>query len=217
VALATAIMAVSSTGPAVALDLSGDLYLGGYMGGSHLRNIDRRDHSFALRSDVGAGESIGGVIGFTMPSGFRAEAEIVQRRDARDPMRMSGVNGLGAVGANANALSSVTSSSGMVNSYFDLPLGFGSIVPYVGAGIGAARLSPDAAGNSFTVTEDSELALAYQGMLGVSFHFTPRAALTLGYRYFAAQEPRFRDGFGNALRSSDYRSHNIEAGFRLRF
>ena len=83
--------------------------------------------------------------------------------------------------------------------------------PYVGVGLGLARLSYTEVIEDEPDGEGDDTVFAYQGMLGVGFPLSEKTEARMGYRYFATADADFDE-----LEAS-YGTHSIEAGIRFRF
>ena len=66
-------------------------------------------------------------------------------------------------------------------------------------------------------TTDSDTVFAYQFLAGIGYAPSnlPSTQWTLGYRYLGTDDPEF--AAGAAKISTEYNSHNVEAGLKLRF
>lgn len=89
--------------------------------------------------------------------------------------------------------------------------------PYVGAGIGAARLTAD----DLTVTgrslaDDEALVFAYQFGGGVELGLTRSLSLDFGYRFLGTTKAKFAEANGGEFKSG-YLSHSAMLGLRLGF
>lgn len=103
----------------------------------------------------------------------------------------------------------ITSASVMANGYYDFDTRTVA-TPYLGVGLGFARLDIDTGYES-----DDDLVFAYQINLGVNIELTKSAALDLGYRYFATEDPSYElGGTGYEL---EYSSHLALAGIKVAF
>ncbi len=100
----------------------------------------------------------------------------------------------------------------MGNAFFDIPTGL-PLRPYVGAGVGfgIARASEDIFDSS-----DSDLVGAFQLMAGLGYDISPKATLTIGYRYFTTTDPDFVLAPSQFF-ETEYTSHDILFGARFRF
>jgi opacity protein-like surface antigen len=101
----------------------------------------------------------------------------------------------------------------MVNAFYDIPTGT-SIVPYIGAGAGLARVDLDVPGIGLN-ENDSVFAYQFMGGLGYTPSTVPNTTLTVGYRYFASDDPSF--GLGATTVEHELSSHNVEVGARFAF
>jgi opacity protein-like surface antigen len=97
----------------------------------------------------------------------------------------------------------------LVNGYFDLVRGK-KIVPYITAGIGAAKVDADV--NHFAHVDD--IGLAYQVGAGIAYHISDNWHIDLKYRFMSVVEV---DGFGLENLNPEFTSNNIFVGVRYRF
>ncbi len=158
----------------------------------------------ALTTDFDHGWGLAGAVGYKYRSGLRVEGEISYRDNEAD-----------SVGGSAASSGDVTSFGFMANVLYDF--GNGKIVPYIGAGIGLARVSFDAispVGGS--TVDDSDTVFAYQGIAGVAMPLNDLVALSLDYRYFATADPDFTTGSGTGV-EGEYANHTIMVGLRFSF
>ena len=110
----------------------------------------------------------------------------------------------------------------MVNGYVDLS--DGSIQPFIGAGIGVARIDLQfvAARAPFPTEAPRELIndrgteFAYQLMGGLAVPLTERLRLTAQYRWFDVGKFELEDVRGERVTRS-LSSHNLDLGLRLAF
>jgi opacity protein-like surface antigen len=89
--------------------------------------------------------------------------------------------------------------------------------PYVGAGIGAARM--EASGLKVTgqpMGSGTSVVLAYQLGAGLDLELTRRVSLDLGYRFFGSTQPKFTETSGRSFKM-DYFSHSAVFGLRYGF
>lgn len=116
----------------------------------------------------------------------------------------------------------ITTLSGLLNLYYDFPVS-SNFEPYIGAGIGVSRASAEdvvanSPGTDLTVRLDgSSTVLVYQLMAGVAYYFSPRTALTLGYRYFNVAKQSFDSDQVGEVKADGFGVHNIELGLRFGF
>jgi OOP family OmpA-OmpF porin len=92
----------------------------------------------------------------------------------------------------------ISAWAAMLNAYYDFNKG-GRFEPYVGLGVGAARLEGNAVFNGVNDEFDTDdTVLAYQGIVGVAIGLGERWDLDIAYRYFAAPDAEF-DGFQDTV------------------
>jgi OOP family OmpA-OmpF porin len=147
-------------------------------------------------------------LGYAFANGFRAEGEISHRYndfgdDAAIPLDDGNVHAWAA----------------MLNGYYDFNRG-GSVQPYIGVGVGGARLNISADGPALGFIKDDDTVLAYQAMIGIAFDLTEQLALDVGYRYFVADEVEL-DGISPNLTAAaftaDYEHQAVTLGLRYQF
>ena len=116
----------------------------------------------------------------------------------------------------------LTTLSGLVNLYYDFPVS-STFEPYIGAGIGISRGSAEnvvatSPGTDLNVRLDgSSTILVYQLMAGAAYYFSPKTALTLGYRYFNVARQSFDSEQFGEVEADGLGIHNIELGLRFIF
>ena len=179
--------------------------------------------TFDSDADYDKGIGVYTSLGYSYNSGWRTELEFSYRNhDARhwvsQPPIFSGFTGGTLDGE-------VSSYAFMANLLKDF--GRGAVSPYVGAGIGLARVkseltgvNPGAIGGySPMIVDDADLTMAYQGIAGLAFQLAEGLALDLSYRYFGTLQPEFAGTLGGApfTYKTDYTSHNVFAGLRWNF
>src|SRR5262245_49740324 len=109
-------------------------------------------------------------LGYAFPnSGFRLEGEISHRYNdfGEDEGLLDG---------------NVHAWAAMFNAYYDFNRG-GSIEPYVGVGIGGARLNASANNGISQFTNAEDTVLAYQAMVGLAIGLGEQWDVDIGYRY----------------------------------
>ena len=149
-----------------------------------------------VTNDFDTGWNVDGKIGTRLGSILRAEAELgYQQADIDNP----------------TASGDLSSLNLMVNGLVDLPK-FAMFTPYIGAGLGAARVTADYTDTAPAVTvDDSDWAFAWQALAGLDWNLTDRAALNVGYKYFDAG-----DASPGGIKVDD-RSHSVNVGLRFMF
>ena len=164
-----------------------------------------------LDNDTGYG--IISEVGYAFGNGFRVELNPGYRRTPTGSLHGGNLGGTFSTDGHVEAL------SGMVNVIYEYPTGT-PVSPYIGGGIGVARLKLDTKSTSAgTVIDDTDTQFAYQGIVGASWEFMPNWRLALDYRYFATSDPSFSARVGGTPVSvnSEYRSNNVFLTLRYTF
>lgn len=113
------------------------------------------------------------------------------------------------LGATDDTGGSTRTISAMLNGYFDL--GHGWFRPYIGGGVGAARVQAhNIAISGGQLFDEKDWSFAWQAMGGVRAFVTPKLALDLRYRYFRAEKVRYA-AFTDTL-STKLSAHSVLAG-----
>lgn len=147
-----------------------------------------------------------GAVGYAFGNGARAELELGHRRS----------NVAGAAAGQATT-GSLDATSLMINGLYDIATGT-DFVPYVGAGIGAARVRANNAGvlTGGATVDGNDTVFAYQGIAGVDYHVNGNWALGASYRYFATQKAEIGTTAGTRA-SVPFRDHAVLLGLRWNF
>jgi len=157
----------------------------------------------------------GGGAGYRFNKYLRADMSMAYRPE-------TSIDSTSAAG-NSNA-SEVDALSVMANVYVDTGQ-FGMLTPYVGAGIGYARLSTGTlttTGGNASETGETADNVAYALMAGGAFHLSDEIALDIGYRFISlgemVQSGQFSDGTtGQATEFDELLVHEVKAGIRIQF
>ena len=146
-------------------------------------------------------------LGYAHSNNVRLEGEVSHRFNQLEPT------------ATIDGAGDVHTWAVMLNAYYDFNRG-GVFDPYIGAGIGAARVFASARDNTGVGGRFNEYsdALAYQLMAGVGLQVTESMSLDVGYRYFVAPDLEF-DGLpvANSPYQADYDHHAVTLGLRWQF
>ena len=169
------------------------------------QKFNNLNNSFSV--DSSPGFSIFGQMGYQFYD-YRLESEVSWRSNT---IRSFTFNSL-----SHNGTGSIQPLNLLFNGYYDIKTG-SSFTPYVGAGIGGARISANSIGyNSKIYIDNDQFVPAYQGIAGVSYAIDSHLSLKADYRYFRAPNARFSEiGLGSA--SSDYANHSVQLGFTYKF
>lgn len=205
VILAAAGFAVAvATAPAVAEDRPVGTYIG-LGAGANIADDTETSGSSVGSTDIEHDTGHVGVLSFghAFANGFRGEVELGSRRNAVDQ------SGATATGGSAGI------KSAMINGLYDFATGT-AFIPYIGGGIGAGHVTLSANPVGATGIEDSDTALALQGIAGVGYMINESWMGTLEYRYFAVPEASLLARDGSAA-DADLSSHSIMIGLRYTF
>ena len=107
--------------------------------------------------------------------------------------------------------------SALFNFYFDFP-NRTRFSPYIGAGIGYAYIDSNVTFGALDYETDSNSALAYQAMAGVSTRLGARAKLYAEYRYFSTEDITFSNLSPiGTLVEGPFQAHSVIGGVRFEF
>ena len=140
-------------------------------------------------------------LGYAFQNGFRVEGELSHRFNQmrEEPGNLDDGD--------------IHAWAAMANLFYDFNKG-GGLEPYIGVGVGAARLNGSAFNGGLSwIGEDT--VLAYQGMVGVAASVNEQLDIDVGFRYFRADEFEFDEG--NFIGSADYEHQAITVGLRYQF
>ncbi|MFZ4762632.1 MAG: outer membrane protein [Alphaproteobacteria bacterium] len=140
--------------------------------------------------------------------GFRPEIEVGYRESDVNTHRLNGGSPL------AGPTGRVSNLYAMANIIHDFHTG-SKFTPYLGAGLGIARVDASGFGVSAipAVLSDKDNALAYQAIAGVSYQLNNKTALTLDYRYFATEKAKVQSAVGNNTEIRNA-TNNVTVGVR---
>lgn len=146
------------------------------------------------RVDYHSGYDIGTALGY-QSGPLRYEGEINYIRAKVRQFRFSNVTALKPDG-------NTRSLAAMANIFYDFTNADDIIVPFLGAGVGFARVKARLNSQNTPVFSESSLELAYQGMAGVNFNVGENTTITASYRYFTSAHSddlnkRFQTHMGN--------------------
>jgi len=148
-----------------------------------------------LTGNFDTGWSLDGRIGRYASRLFRTELELGYEEANTSPVGMKG---------------KVSNFDIMANGILDIPTE-SSFTPYIGAGVGGARIEADVTAPPIPRFDAADWAFAYQGIAGVDWHLTPQTALGVRYRYLDAQ-PVHLAGF-----KTEHNSGLASAGLKFTF
>lgn len=138
---------------------------------------DNNDYS-PLKASFIAG---GGAFGYKMDD-IRVDVEGVYSQLSKN-------NVTGAAFNPDTVADSLTAISGLVNVYYDIAIEDMPITPYIGVGVGAARISTPL--KTAVDSQTYKFGFAGQVKAGVSYDVTPEVKLYAGARYFGSYGAHF--------------------------
>lgn len=156
---------------------------GVYVSGTAACNFAYAPRKHGAKLSFDPGYFLGTAVGYRICDDFRAEAEFGYRNNHLKRVKF-GYNNESLsfkIGGHAETF------SGMANVYYDVPVCFYSIRPYVGAGIGYAytKFDPHAGASSdVAFGKTHKDGFAWQVMAGVSYPICDHVDLAIEYRFF---------------------------------
>ena len=190
-------------------------YVGGEGAWSHLNDPNATATSPGISTPLkihpGEGFAAGVDGGYEFQSGLRLEGELVYRRHD--------LNSATSAGVTSPTHGSLDNLAIMGNALYDFNNAT-KFTPYVGAGVGAARLHLDDFNSVGSPgLSASDWRLAYQGIAGVRYTIDQNWSASLDYRYFATTDPRFSGTAGGVPSGlkTDYHTHNVMLGVAYHF
>lgn len=164
----------------------------------------RADGVSGLDAEYDPGGMAALALGFEWVDGWRFEGELSWRRSDFD-----NVEDVPADDGRAEIYAA------MLNVYY----GFrkdAAVNPYLGGGVGAARLSVSDLAVGGAAVDDFGGAMAWQGIAGVDFTLSPSWTLSLDYRYFTVDEVKLTDSVQSPFKT-DYTASTAMLGLRVGF
>jgi outer membrane protein OmpA-like peptidoglycan-associated protein len=212
--LALVLLALMATAGSAWAQIPG-WYLGGEGAWSHLNDqsatVMNPGSNTPSKIHPGEGFAAGANGGYEFGSGLRLEGELVYRRHDEKSASVPGVT--------FPTHGSIDNIAIMGNAYYDFHNST-RFTPYIGAGVGAARLHLDDFNNvGAPGLSADDWQLAYQGIAGVRYTIDPNWSASLDYRYFATTDATFRGtvvGTPVGLKT-EYNTHNVMLGVAYHF
>ena len=157
-------------------------------------------------------------LGYAYDNGFRLEGVFEYRNVKLDvPDAFIGTRPTGRLGPNGSGSTRVTDL--MFNAIQDFKFEGSNITPYLGVGVGAARVNTRASSLYFTPSgaqangfDDSGTGYAVNALAGFGIKVSDQMTIDLGYTYLAVPKVEL-DGIDGAYKTS-YQDHAIKAGIR---
>lgn len=184
-------------------------YVSGAGGATWFESADGQAGNTSLETSFDKGYAFLGAAGRQFGNGFRAEGEFGYRNAATNKPKVNS-------GPEFNTDGSMSALSFMANGYYDFDVGM-KIKPYIGGGIGFARVSVnDICINGTQLVDDSDVVFAYQAIGGLGYDPSQNLTAFVEYRYFATLDPSFNASNGGNY-DSQFTSHNAMLGLRYHF
>lgn len=181
-------------------------YIAARFGGCFLNDSTLSEEGFPITVDTefDTGMLFEGAVGYKFVGPYRIEGEVGYRKNDVD--KFSALGGSVAAGGDVDTLSF------MLNGYVEIE-NQSSITPFLGAGIGYAKVSANdiSIPGFITLGSEDDSVFAYQFGAGIGFSATQNFIIDIAYKYFATSDPEFQSI------KAEYGSHNITIGFRYVF
>jgi len=188
-------------------------YLGVFVGGQLLSPAESEDSLGTFNLEYRPAPSGSVVLGWELEPGSsigegRVELEYSRRSNRLDEAEFN--EGKVKGGGDLAAESLLINTFGVYRSASRL-------TPYLGAGIGVARITAaDLTVSGQPLSDDDALVLAYQFGAGFDIELTHFLALDLGYRLFSSAKAKLTEANGDEIKT-EYLSHSAMIGLRLGF
>jgi OmpA-OmpF porin, OOP family len=154
-------------------------------------------------------------IGWTVTEGIRLEFEGGFRSADIETVTVLAGDGIFYFGGEVvDVGADVQAATAMANFYYDMDIFGGDVVPWIGAGLGAAHVE-------YNVTDplgvfsgnDKAWIFAYQLMAGLTFPISEGLSVTASYHYFTTED---FDRTGSTLEvfKTDLTQHSIDLGIQ---
>ena len=190
-------------------------YLAGDLGLSIPRDINASFNDTAVGvfdADYDLDNSVlfSGAVGMHVMPNVRGEFEIAY---SKSDLGDGTVAGTAAAGAG-----DISRLAFMLNGFYDFK-NTSQVTPYLGAGLGLARLN--ASKEALTsIDDESDTVFAYQLAAGVGYDINENVTLNLGYRWFDTAQADFK--YASTIPSTgtatdDFSDHQLRVGLRYNF
>jgi len=197
-------------------------YISGNVGAVFVQDADLTETGPGVSGtgefEFDTGYGVNAALGYSL-DGLRLEAELSYRQADFDQLSVDSITvaGFTITGLGSFDVDGDTSALGLMgNVWYDFDTG-GKLRPFIGGGIGLARVDIDVAsvGGAPVGLSDHDYVFAYQAGAGVGYEISSNTVATLGYRFFGTSDPEFNSG--GFTDETEVRTHNIELGLRFRF
>lgn len=171
----------------------GRFYLASYLGLNTFNSQDLKESTTGIDGSVNYKNAVSfaGALGLRLNRAVRVEGEISYRNAHIDNVTYNGIT------ANGGGRDKTTLY--MANVYYDLPVSWKRLTPFVTAGIGLADHDRNfAPGTGLPSSEGSSMGFAWQAGAGLLYRISPNFAFTGDYKY---------------LKTSDVKTDNYTMGY----
>jgi OOP family OmpA-OmpF porin len=183
------------------------IYVGGSAGVHRTRDAGLGRNGQSTTAGFKAGAAGVAAVGYGFGNGLRTELELGHRTGKVDTLANGGAGAGGKLDA----------TSLMGNLLYDFATG-GPLIPYLGAGVGGARIKASNIGPEIGGARVSgdDTVFAYQGIAGIDVRVSDNFAVGASYRYFATGKADIATSAGDRA-SVPYRDHAVLLGLRYAF
>jgi opacity protein-like surface antigen len=190
---------------------SGDWYVSVFAGGSSLQEVDTNYSGSGYTIDFDTGYVVGATVGRNISQNWRIEGELSHAKHNANAFAFLG-------GPDAPASEGLDATYLLANVWYDIPTR-GKISPYVGGGVGIARIKGDVLfSNGFGFAPSDNTAFTYQLGAGVNIPVGSRFVIDAGYRFKVTSKTHLTDrGGGPDYTNSPIESHSLQLGLRMNF
>ena len=208
IAVAAILTGIGGAGALAAQPESAYLGVGG---GAVFLPEEKLENGFKIDTDTGWVAD--GTLGLRWKGGWRLELEGAHREnDAKVPYSVTTFSFVGLpTTSTVTASGKITSTSLVVNALRDLDMGW-KIIPYVGAGIGPAKVTYDL---PVPGSNKSDTGFLWQLIGGATFPVNDKLELFADYRYFDTFS--IDVNLGGVEPADSYHGHEVTAGLRWTF
>lgn len=156
--------------------------------------------------------------GWVLNDSLRLEVEGGYRSADIDQVTIvrAGVGALNAVGAVIDAGGHADLGTAMANLYYDVHVFDGTVLPWIGAGLGGAFVDyniQDTANADFNA-KDNTWVFAYQFMAGLTFPVSDGVSMSVGYRYLRTEDFSYVNQFSEEM-ETDITQHSVDVGLQV--
>jgi len=201
------------------------LYVSGQVGGVKTEETGSSSNSVTTKAGFANGFIGTAAVGIALGNGVRGELEGSVRQATVNKLDNSYLvnDGVTISTINPGPGGRVRVVSLMGNAIYDIPTSIG-LTPFVGAGVGGARVELNSFGPTGTTaatpvgatTTGSKIVPAYQGIAGVNYSVTNNIAVGVTYRYFATNKASIASDAVTPTKIA-VRDHSITAGLTWSF